>query len=273
MNWAFAVPFARNQQGQFVDVDHVPSGAVCNCVCDACDQPVAARKFKNHDKEDHFYHLKEASCHNPYETVIRKVIFQELAKAKAIYLPEVQFRYRPDRKPKIVVPYGKMTVDDVELRPRGEHHLPDILLHKNVVLADGQSQVRTLALAIVPHGSIDRHVEAGYSVLKLELDRVSNLERVAALLTDFANGKTWLHHVKLAQIKRELEVQLLRAIYYPGQGYNIPDCPRVRDGEVAVACDDRCPYFGGNLQASRQPCLGQKRQAVDAFLKRYPDAR
>ncbi|MSQ84999.1 MAG: hypothetical protein EXR77_19350 [Myxococcales bacterium] len=271
MNWNFAVPFARNQHGQFVDVDQVPSGAGCNCVCDACEQPVAARKFKFCEKEDHFYHLKEASCYNPYETVIRKVIFQELDKAKMIYLPEVEFRYSKSREPKIILPHGKMTVDAVELRPRSEHHLPDILLHKNVGLSDGQPQMRTLALAIVPHGSIDRHVAAGCSVLELKVSRMTKLDQVAALLTNNANGKTWLHHAKLAQIKEDLAVRLLPGIYYHGRGFNIPDCPRVRDGEVAANCDI-CPYSGGTLQGSDQPCLGHNRPALDAFLKKYRDA-
>lgn len=261
MNLAFAVPFARASDGTFVDVDQVPRGAACNCVCDACEQRVAARKFKYHDRQDHFYHLKETSCQNPYETILRKVIFQELNRAKQIFLPECEFSFCTGKKPKAIGAAGLCLLDEVMLCARQENWLPDILLRKGD---------RTLALAIEPHGSIDRHVAAGRSVLQLSLPPMHSLSGVAALLTEADTGKRWLHHARVDELRRTLDMRMLPSVFYRGLGANIPDCPRLLRGEIEVFCHT-CPYSGGELQAEGQPCYGHNRPAFDAFVNKYRD--
>jgi hypothetical protein len=93
MNLQTLIPFAlRVSDSQIVDINDVPRGAHCGCICPSCKTPLIARKGT--EKVHHFAHdtkgqtETEQSCDYSYETSIWLMAKQILKRATSMALPD-----------------------------------------------------------------------------------------------------------------------------------------------------------------------------------------
>ena len=99
------IPFGFNPtSGTFVDVEDVPKGAKCGCICPACETPLIARQGE--EREWHFAHASrkvyektQKECEFSFYLSVRMMARQIIGNELKIKLPEYRdtvFRHVPD---------------------------------------------------------------------------------------------------------------------------------------------------------------------------------
>jgi hypothetical protein len=77
---AHMLTYALGRDGKLINVDHVPSGQACGCVCPACKEPLVA-KNKGQVRIHHFAHQSGADCNLAYETMLHLLAKEKIQNA------------------------------------------------------------------------------------------------------------------------------------------------------------------------------------------------
>lgn len=127
------IPFAYKSNGQtLVDIDDVPSGKACDCICPSCHCPLIARHCTE-DREDHFAHDPAFKLHQDYiecdfsiHVAIRLMLKQLLAASHTLKLPNYIVQ-EPSSAENITVTKGKnLDFDRISIEVRGFDAVIDI---------------------------------------------------------------------------------------------------------------------------------------------------
>ena len=82
----FRVPFGL-REGRVWAPSEVPAGKACDCVCPACNRPLAAKAKTSKRRRPHFAHLGETDCQTGGETGIHLRAKQVIQDRRALLLP------------------------------------------------------------------------------------------------------------------------------------------------------------------------------------------
>lgn len=80
MNTKKLLTYALNSENQLKNIDEVPNGLECNCICPGCKEPLIA-KNEGKIREHHFAHTSDSECVLGYQTMIHlltKDIIEEM---------------------------------------------------------------------------------------------------------------------------------------------------------------------------------------------------
>ena len=69
MNTKKLLPYALNAENQIKNINEVPNGLECNCICPGCKEPLIA-KNEGKIREHHFAHNGDSECESGYQTMI-----------------------------------------------------------------------------------------------------------------------------------------------------------------------------------------------------------
>lgn len=78
---------ALNEKDEYVNIDSVPNGNKCGCVCPICRYPLTARNGEDMKKSHHFAHQPGSDCKANDETVLHKSAKDIIEKYKCVCLP------------------------------------------------------------------------------------------------------------------------------------------------------------------------------------------
>lgn len=79
--------YAIDKEGRLVNVDDVPTGVYCNCICPACKEPLVA-KNNGTKKMHHFTHLTGSECDYAYESMLHLIAKEKIREA---FLSQAEF--------------------------------------------------------------------------------------------------------------------------------------------------------------------------------------
>lgn len=69
MNTKKLLTYALNAENQIKNINEVPNGLECNCICPGCKEPLIA-KNEGKIREHHFAHNGDSECESGYQTMI-----------------------------------------------------------------------------------------------------------------------------------------------------------------------------------------------------------
>lgn len=118
------LPFAEGKGGTLVNVESVPRGKKCGCICPECRGPLIAYKPRQSKKMAYFGHEPGAACDRPraLETMLHKLAKQLIEERKEVFLPAV-FDERQD----VLWPGGMFRPESVRLEVKVPGMRPDII--------------------------------------------------------------------------------------------------------------------------------------------------
>lgn len=195
------IPFALDRQSnKIVDIDAVPSGLACNCICPSCKQPLLAKK--GHIIKWHFAH----QANTDYDEIC---LYTPARAAKAMILqmlPGMTVFNTPDyihaATGTTITTASTVKLDRVEISDT-EEHLYDatltvgkhtILLYLGLTGSDKchEPEQRHSALFI----DLSKFVETFYGE-----NRLSGTEQIWRMLALPHPAKSWLSHPKEKSVK------------------------------------------------------------------------
>lgn len=86
--------YGKNQDGQLVHVDDVPSGLACDCTCSYCGGELVA--CKGNVRKHYFRHYLLKECKGAFESQLHLISKHIIEQNKAVMLPSYQGRYDTD---------------------------------------------------------------------------------------------------------------------------------------------------------------------------------
>ena len=118
------LPFAESEGGTLVNVESVPRGKKCGCICPECRGPLIAYKPRQSTKMAYFGHEPGAACDRPraLETMLHKLAKQLIEERKEVFLPAVF-----DESQDVLWPGGMFRPDSVRLEVKVPGMRPDII--------------------------------------------------------------------------------------------------------------------------------------------------
>jgi len=95
------LPFAEGEDGRMVNVESVPRGKKCGCICPECRGPLIAYKPRQSKKMAYFGHEPGAACDRPraLETMLHKLAKQLIEERKEVFLPAVLDESQEELRP------------------------------------------------------------------------------------------------------------------------------------------------------------------------------
>lgn len=118
------LPFAESEGGTLVNVESVPRGKKCGCICPECRGPLIAYKPRQSTKMAYFGHEPGAACDRPraLETMLHKLAKQLIEERKEVFLPAVF-----DESQDVLWPGGMFRPESVRLEVKVPGMRPDII--------------------------------------------------------------------------------------------------------------------------------------------------
>ena len=84
-----ALTYALNQNGDLVNINDVPNGNDCNCICPCCHGELCAKNGGDKEKMiPHFAHQSGIECEGAIESALHKMAKDILAEVNCIQLPD-----------------------------------------------------------------------------------------------------------------------------------------------------------------------------------------
>lgn len=204
------LPFGL-KNGLLVDVNAVPRGKACDCICPACNMPLLTRKGDS--KRHHFAHdpdFRTEDCKFGYETALHLMAKQIIEESGHILLPgysvtEFFLHRQRGRISETVDVLGDHTLlyNRVELEQTQQDTRPDI-----VIYIDGEPLFVEVAVThFVDDEKRQKLVRMNVMAIEIDLsklDRFPSKDELRAHLIDALDSKTWLNHPAANEIKRDI---------------------------------------------------------------------
>ena len=184
------IPYAW-KDGRMVEVDDVPRGRKCGCICIKCGQPVEARQG---EERHYFAHYNaEHQCVGAYEAAIYALAVQVLMDAEQVMAPAY----------KNVVPAGSIHFKHVEadLRAWGVSIKPDII----GTCEDGTIICIGLRCASESDDKkISRLVEESLHCMEIDIhDCPSGELELRKFLLESVESRKWLKHPEYERVYQQ----------------------------------------------------------------------
>lgn len=253
--------YAIDGTGRYVNVDEVPNGDACACVCPACGKPLSA--IQGDTYVHHFRHKGEHSCKWALDTVLQKQTQAILLESKVVEFPALDYFDHVKGERCQLTKSIPMPVMDVREHVMANWRVPTTAF--SVECKTGIKPVALIVWAAHEPGTeqIDSLVRDGFDVVSANIQRLhkwlknsegrhANRKRILAriqskeflkqiLFGDLAYIMEWKHNAKAdakevaskeeARRQAEEEAELLR---------------KMREREEAIAAG-KCPDCGSAL--------------------------
>lgn len=171
------------KDGRLVDIDEVPNGSRCGCVCPKCGEKLVARNGGTR-MQHHFAHVADSTCVGSAETTLHLLAKDVLLKTRRLMLPDY-FGYKG-----VVIDFDEIIVEewqeDSRLRPdcigvKNGHRLWIEIKVNHAVDDDKLRYIREHKQGCVEI-DFSSYVDKGYS-----------REDIRQILTYDKSGKEWLY--------------------------------------------------------------------------------
>lgn len=211
-------PIYALKNGVAVNIEDVPSGLACECVCPLCQWPLVAKKGEI--RAHHFAHHQKSSC--GYDYLYSLYLFAEevLKKADKIYLPDIQL-FINGRFQKFVQKGYDVPITNVE-RIDGKN--PQLIVYYK----DKPLQIKLIKSTRMLNKFIKEMTEQKQPAIAIDISGI-NYNNIKEVLPELLIGdtykKTWLYSSKAAieeeKYKLEQKQRFLRGTgFVPESNFN-----------------------------------------------------
>lgn len=172
---------ALGSNNKSAEIDKVPNGLKCNCLCPHCKSPLIAKNGGD-VREHHFAHEAGKECENAVESALHLLAKEIIEEECAIMLPESEGRW----------PKGQVLLRDVAIEKYDTKF--NIKPDAEGILPDGR---RLLIEFLVSHrvSTTKRQVIVDNNLLCLEIDlnyQEQNKERIRNFLLNTIQDRKWV---------------------------------------------------------------------------------
>ena len=196
--------YALNAENQLVQVDDVPNGNACNCICPHCKKPLMA-KNGGEIREHHFSHQNNQECAGAYESALHLLAKEIIEKEGGIMLPD---------DTDTSLPSGFVKLRNIEIEKWDENL--KIIPDAQGILPDGR---KLYIEFLVSHKVLGKKYETitSNNLLCIEIDiKYEKLEweALCSYLTKDKDGRKWIKKIEAKKPKDDISISHTRDSRY-----------------------------------------------------------
>lgn len=222
------------KDGNLVEINEVPSGLKCKCICPGCGEKLIAKK--GNKMIHHFAHKADAFCTTALETALHLKAKKILQNANQFMLPAV----RLSGKSKLIILPKLINYTKVILEKKRNNIIPDLMLkvgNKWLLLEiavnhfaekEKINSIRQLGLASIEidAGSMLNTIQKGQQFFQSH--------RFANYLLFSPNYKTWLFNPRQQKLENQLiqsaKRKAIKTLHFSNKNiYITENCPQQKN--------------------------------------------
>lgn len=251
------------KDGNIVNIDDVPSGKECGCVCPACGDELIARKGQK--RMHHFAHRSNEDCEYGYESSLHLAAKDILSRSEKMVIPPVYVEFPQSGKPKeLISKERKIPIDDVELEKRFDDIIPDIVVDSG----DEHFFIEIYVTHPIDDEKLKKLKEKKISTIEIDLSKIKrdiSVEELSDILLKASDRKSWKCNAvsdkwyqRFVDFSNELPLTRLGAGTYVDRcPLGVPGLNRTYYANVRDECM-RCKYCISYSRGKNLLCSGRE---------------
>lgn len=228
------------KDNQLIDIESVPSGLRCGCVCPYCHEKLIAKKGKK--RQHHFAHYSGDSCQYGYQTSLHLMAKEIISELKTFSIPKVYLNAL--NKNEKISDSMNIQIQEVYLEHKIDDIIPDIILKTS----NGQSLlVEIYVTHSIDQQKLEKIKKLNISTIQIDLSKIDRLitkEELIGFLNSDNSNKQWIYNSCVEKYyKYFLNLAQKYKIVVHGFASHIMNCPlhkRIWHGRYYANLLDDC---------------------------------